>query len=194
MLWIFLAIACLSIPCDHASGLIYFCLLHILLRSIDFLQFWAQHRHAALYKDPLNALEQWISIYSRGRFWLYCASYAYGRYVLLQCQRCVSPLESGTTWWISPSWASDLGVTAHIFIWLDTVIWLMWLGLERIPWVKAVMEVDPLIFTGKDVSSADSTLSLTRPHRSSLDNLLPPTPEHSTDQFDYSGKANFSPV
>ena len=127
---------------------------------MDLLQYWAQHRHAALYKNPLNTFEEWMKVYYKWRFWIYCASYAYGRWVLLQCQRCVSPLEAGTTWWLSPSWASELGVTAHIFIWVDTVVWLMWLGLERIPWIKAVTEVEPIIFGIKDSSSVDSTLSL----------------------------------
>lgn len=192
--WIILVMVCLRVPCDSTSGLIYFCLLHISLRSADLLQYWAQHRHAALYKHPSNTFEAWVKGYSKGKFWIYCANYAYGRWVLLHCQRCVSPLEAGTTWWLSPSWASDLGVTAHIFIWVDTVVWLMGLVLERIPWIKAVTEVEPVIFGGKDASSVDSTLSLHRPHRLSIDNLLPPTPGDSINDIGYADKPNFSPV
>lgn len=185
---------CLGVPCDLASGLIYFCWLHISLRLTDLLQFWAQHRHNALYKNPMSAFEEWIAVYYKWRFWIYCASYAYGRWVLLQCQRCVSPLEAGMTWWLSPSWASGLGVAAHIFIWVDTVVWLLWLALERIPWVKAVTEAEPVIFSSNDSTSVDSTLSLHRPNRLSTDNLLLPTPKDSMDDIRDFDKPNFSPV
>ena len=192
--WIVLAVVWLCVPCDLTSGLIYFCFLHISLRLMDLLQYWAQHRHPALYKNPLSTFEEWMTVYYKWRFWIYCANYTYGRWVLLQCQRCVSPVEAGTTWWLSPSWASELGVTAHIFIWVDTIVWLMWLALERIPWIKAVTEVEPIIFGIKDSSSVDSTLSLPGPNRLSIENLLLPTPKDSVDDIGYSAKANFSPV
>lgn len=59
----------------------------------------------------------------------------------MHCQRCVSPVQAGDSWWLSPGLASRLGWVAHVLIWFDTVIWLLWIILERIPQVKAIIKV-----------------------------------------------------
>lgn len=157
-------------PCDQSSGLLFFCWLHIALRLADLGQFWAQHRHPLLYTNPLGMIDQAAGVYKRGRFWIYCASYALGRYVLLLCQRCVSPKLAGDSWWVSPSLASPLGVVAHIFIWVDTVVWLAWLAARQLQRVRKIVDRAPAPHCAgsplKSASLAESEIVI----------QMPPTP------------------